>query len=71
MLLCPSFEAERRILLADVLDLIRPFGYVDPSNEGLMQILLYGDKNFSLNLNKRIIELTINYIHTTGRFNWN
>ena len=69
LLLCPSFEAERRILLADVLDLIRPFGYVDPSNEVLMQILLYGDKNFSLNLNKRIIELTINYIHTTGRFN--
>ena len=68
LLLCPSFEAERRILLADVLDLIRPFGYVDPSNEVLMQILLYGDKNFSFNLNKSILELTINYIHTTGRF---
>ncbi len=55
LLLCPSFEAERRILLADVYDLIRLFGYVDLSNEVLMQLLLHGDKNFPFNLNKRSI----------------
>ncbi len=68
LLLCPSFEAERRSLLADVFDLIHPFGYVDLSNEVLLQLLLYGDKNLSFNLNKCILESTINYIHMTGRF---
>ena len=67
-LLYPSFEAERRSLLADVFDLIHPFGCVDLSNEVLLQLLLYGDKNLSFNLNKCILELIMNYIHMTGRF---
>ncbi len=66
LLLCPSFEAERRSLLVNIFDLIHPFGYVDLSNEVLLQLLLYGDNNLSFNLNKLILELTINYIHMNG-----
>ena len=38
----------------------------DPSNEFLMQILLYGDKD--IRLNKDILLLKIRFIHETGRF---
>ena len=51
LLLCPSFEAERRNLLARVFELLRPYGYIDLSNEVLTQLLLYGDKHLPNDLN--------------------
>ena len=69
LLLCPSFGVERRNLLARVFELLRPYGYIDFSNEVLTQLLLYGDKNLPNNLNRNILELTLQYIHATGRFN--
>ena len=33
-----------------------------------MQILLYGNKDFPVNLNKDILPLTLHFIHETGRF---
>ena len=69
LLLCPSFEAPRRDLLAGVSALLRPLGHTNLSNEFLMQILLYGDKDFPNNLNKDILLLTLRFIHETGRFN--
>ncbi len=68
LLLCPSFEVERRNLLARVFDLLRPFGHIDLSNEVLTQLLLYGDKDLPKDLNRNILELTLHYIHATGRF---
>ena len=68
LLLCPSFVVERRNLLATVLELIQPFGFTDISNEVLTQILLYGDKDLPNDLNRNILELTLEYIYTTGRF---
>ena len=68
LLLCPSFEVERRDLLARVFELIRPYGYIDLSNEVLMQLLLYGDKHLPHDLNRNLLELTLKYIHATGRF---
>ena len=38
-------------------------------NNVLVQILLYGDKDFSINVNKNVLKLTLNFIHKTGRFN--
>ena len=68
LLLCPSFDVPRRDLLAGVSALLRPLGHTNPSNEFLMQILLYGDKDFTVNLNKDILLLTLRFIHETGCF---
>ena len=68
LLLCPSFDAQRRDLLAGVFDLVRPFGYNNLSNEVLMQLLLYGDEDLPNDLNRNILDLTLQFIHKTGRF---
>ena len=68
LLLCPSFGVQRTDLLAGICSLVRPYGYVNLANDVLLQILLYGDKNFPNNLNGSILELTIRFIHSTGRF---
>ena len=68
LLLCPSFVMHRRDLLTNVLSLVRPFGYISLSNKDLIQLLLFGGKDLTNELNRKIIELTLHYIHNTGRF---
>ena len=68
LLLCPSFVMHRRGLLTSVLALVRPFGYINLSNKDLTQLLLFGGKDLTNELNRKIIELTLRYIHNTGRF---
>ena len=68
LLLCQPFEAERRDLLEGVFRLLQPHGYTNLPNESLTQLLLYGDKDLTNNLNRNIIELTLRYIHKTDRF---
>ena len=67
LLLCPSFEVQRRNLLAGAFALLRPFGYIDLSNEALTQLLLFGDKGLPNDVNRNILKLTLLYIQTTGR----
>ena len=67
LLHCPSFDEERRDLLAGVFSLLRPYGYIDPSNKFLTELLLYGDKGLSNDVNRDISKLTLQYIHKTGR----
>ena len=62
------FDAQRRDLLAGVFDVLRPYGHSNLSNKVLTQLLLYGDENFSYDLNKTILNLTLQFIHKTGRF---
>ena len=65
LLLCPAFEVQRRNLLAG----IRPYVQINSlSNNILVEILLYGDKDFSNDVNKTILECTIKFIYETGRF---
>ena len=59
LLLCPSFEVQRRNLLAGVFALLRPFGYIDLSNEVLTQLLLFGDKGLPNDVNRKILKLTL------------
>ena len=59
LLLCPSLEVPRRDLLAGVSALLRPLGHTDLSNEFLMQILLYGDKDFPDSLNKDTVKTRV------------
>ena len=68
LLLCPSFEVPRRDLLTGVSALLRPLGHTNLPNDFLMQILLYGDKDFPDGINKDILLLTLRFIHQTGRF---
>ena len=68
LLLFSSFEAPRRDLLAGVSSLLRPLGHNNLSNEFLMQILLYGDKDFTDGLNRDILLSTLCFNHKTGRF---
>ena len=68
LLHCPSFDGERRDLLAGVFSLLRPCGYIDPSNKFLAELLLYGDKGLSNDVNRDKLQLTLQYIHKTGRF---
>ena len=68
LLLCPSFVMHRRDLLTSILALGRPFGYLSLSNKDLTQLLLFGGKDLTNELNRKIFELTLRYIHNTRRF---
>ena len=68
LLLCPSFVMHRRDLLTSVLVLVRPFGYISLSNKDLTQLLPFGSKDLTNELNRKITELTLRYIHNTGQF---
>ena len=69
LLLCPSFDLQRRDLLAGIVELLRPFVQIASlSNDALTQLLLYGDQDLSNDLNKNILELTLRFIHKAGRF---
>ena len=66
LLLCPSFGVQRTDLLTGIYTLVRPYGFANLANDVLLQILLYGDKDFPSSLNRNILELTIRFIHSTG-----
>ena len=70
LLLCPSFDFHRRHLLAGVSVLLQQFDEINslPNDVLDVQILLYGVKNLSNEINKSILELTLVFIHNTGRF---
>ena len=65
LLLCPSFDVQRRDLLAEV----RPFVQINSlSNIVPIKLLLHGDKDLSDSIDKNILELTLNFVHKTGLF---
>ena len=69
LLFCPSFDVQQRDLLAEIVELLRPFVQVtDLSTDALTQLLLYGDQDLSYELNRNILQLTLRFIHKTGRF---
>ena len=68
-LLCPSYYNYRRDLLARISVVLRPFIQVSTlSNKLLLQLLLYGDKDLPSDINKHVLEHTLEFIHKTGRF---
>ena len=69
LLLCPSFDVQRQVLLAGIVESLRPVVQIaDLSNDALIQLLLYGDHDLSNDLNRSILELTLRFIHETGWF---
>ena len=67
LLLCPSFGVQMTDLLAGIYTLVQPYGYANLANDAMLQILLYGHKNFLNNLSRSILELTIRFVHSIGR----
>ena len=64
LLLCPSFDVQRRDLLAGVAELLRPLVQItNPSNDALTQLLSYGDQDLSYDLNKNILKLSLQFGH--------
>ena len=61
------FGVQRADLLAGMYTLVRPFGYTNLVIVFLLQILLYGNKDFKNILNRSILELTIHFIQSIGR----
>ena len=69
LLLCPSFNDQRRDFLAGIEELLRPFVQIaNLSNDALTQLLLYGDEDLSCEVNRDILRLTLRFIRETGRF---
>ena len=70
LLLCPSFDDQRRDLLAGIEHLLRPFMQIaNLSNNALTRLLLYDDKDLYCEVNRDILRLTLRFIRETGRFN--
>ena len=68
LLPCPSFDIQRQDFLVGVSELLRPFVQIETlPNNVLVQYLLYGNEEFSNDVNRNILEHTLNFIHTTGR----
>ena len=60
LLLCSSFDAQRRGLLAGIVELIRPLRQItNLSNDSFTQLLLYGDQDISNELNKKYTRIAI------------
>ena len=69
LLLCPSFDAQRRDLLAGVSVALRPFVEVNNvSDNGLVQLLLYGYKDLPSYMNRSILKPILDFINKTGLF---
>ena len=68
LLLCHAYDQERRDLLNSVNATLRPHGLTNLTNETLLQLLLYGHEKLSFDLNTKILEATLNYIHASERF---
>ena len=67
LLRCPNFS-QLRIHLINEINNIKP-SLTLLSDDSLSQILLYGLKSFDKEINSKIINLTIEYIHKSERFN--
>ena len=67
LLRCPNYTQQRMPLMNKITEL-NPNLLVENHNV-LSSILLYGSNQFDNQMNSKIINLTIEYIHTSERFN--
>ena len=69
LVLCSLFDVQRRDLLTEIWQLLQPFIQINSlSNVFLIILLLNSDEDFSDNIKKSILQLTITFIHKIGRF---
>ena len=69
LLLCHSYVGLRYDLLTSVAAILQLHGLSSPSsNQELVKVILYGDERLSIDLNKKLLEATLKFIHATDRF---
>ena len=68
MLLCHSYNGPRSDLLNSVNAILLPHGFSSLSNEVLLKFILYGDERLTIDINKKLLEATLKFIHATERF---
>ena len=68
LLLCQSYEEPRRELLNGFNAILPPHEISNLSNELLVELFLYGNDRLPSDVNKRLIEATLKFIHATKRF---
>ncbi len=67
--LCRLFDCQRWYLLTGASEILRPYVQINNfSNDVLVELLLYGDEKLSDNDNNKLLKLTQDFIHKTGRF---
>ena len=68
LLQCHAYEDQRRELLGTVNEVFQQHNILNLPNQTLVQILLYGDKSFTHDQNRKILESTLKFIHSSERF---
>ena len=56
-------------LLKSVTVILQFYGLSSPSNQEFVQIILYGDERLLTDLNEKLLEATIKFVHAIERFN--
>ena len=68
MQLCHSYNVPKSDLLNSVNAILLPHGFSSLSKEVLLKFILYGDERLTSDVNKRLLEATLKFIHATERF---
>ena len=68
LLQCHAYDDQRRDLLGTINEVFQLHNILNLPNQTLVQMMLYGDKRFSHNQNKQILESTLKFIHASERF---
>ena len=68
LLRCPTYSSSRSILLSNIAIAVNDEILNFPQDH-LSRILLFGSPSFNSITNKRILEITLHFIKSTGRFN--
>ena len=68
LLQCHTYEDQRRDLLGTVNEVFELHNIVNLPNRTLVQIILYGDKSFTYDQNRQILESTLKFIYLSERF---
>ena len=70
LLQCHAYEDQRRDLLGTVNEVFQLHNISNLPNQTFVQIMLYvyGDKSFTHDQNRQILESTLKFIHSSERF---
>ena len=68
LLFCQSYEEPRHDLLNGFNEILPPSAISNLSNELLVELILYGNERLPPEVNKRLIEASLKFIHATKRF---
>ena len=68
LLHCHAFDDQRCDLLGAVNKILHLNSISNLSNQTFVHIMFYGDKRFSHDENKKNLESTLKFIHTSERF---